>query len=219
MQNRIRIARGTTDNIKVNEEIAAEGQPFYDTDKKYLYIGDGVKQLKDFTPDDSVTSNHIWSNYGGYDKYINLDQYDFDGSIYGIEIHGGADTNIGVTTTKTYRYNESGSWFTKDFILNQSMLDYNDRHSIFTIPNDGELHIDSVGSTADSIRIRPNKATIAGDYSMYFINQTSPFLKFNSNVENIESIQVNTELLIADNSNFQNWRIYKNEDGDLVFSI
>lgn len=77
------------------------------------------------------------------------------------------------------------------------MLDYNDRHSIFKIPNDGELQI-------ESLSLRSDHSIISSDYSMYFVNQTSPFLKFNSNAENIESIQVNTELLIADDSNFQN---------------
>lgn len=212
MQNRIRIARGNTNNISTNETIAADGQPFYDIDRKYLYIGNGNKKLTNYLPNDSITSNRIWSNFGNFEKYINLDQFDNSDGLYGIEIHGGANTNVGVTTTKTWTYREGNSFYTNDYVLNQSMLDYNDRHSIFKIPNDGELQI-------ESLRLRSDHSIISSDYSMYFVNQTSPFLKFNSNAENIESIQVNTELLIADDSNFQNWKIYKNEDGDLVFSV
>lgn len=59
MQNRIRIARGNTNNISTNETIAADGQPFYDIDRKYLYIGNGNKKLTNYLPNDSITSNRI----------------------------------------------------------------------------------------------------------------------------------------------------------------
>ena len=36
MQNRIRIARGTTSQITASQQFAEVGQPFYDTDKGYL---------------------------------------------------------------------------------------------------------------------------------------------------------------------------------------
>lgn len=49
MNQRIRIARGTTSNIANHADIVPPaGQPILDTEKRYLYIGDGEKHLDEF---------------------------------------------------------------------------------------------------------------------------------------------------------------------------
>ena len=49
MNQRIRIARGTTSNIANHTDIVPPaGQPILDTEKRYLYIGDNETPLSGF---------------------------------------------------------------------------------------------------------------------------------------------------------------------------
>ena len=57
MKNRIRIARGTQEEITTSTAKAEKGVPFYDITNKRLYISDDPnKELKNYTPNDSIVA-------------------------------------------------------------------------------------------------------------------------------------------------------------------
>lgn len=60
MKNRIRIARGTSEELRQSTAKAEKGVPFYDITNKRLYIGKGTKDtdpmLKDYIEDDSIVA-------------------------------------------------------------------------------------------------------------------------------------------------------------------
>ena len=58
MAGRIRIARGSNESITTSETVLPKGTPIHNTDNNYIYVGDGVSQLKVLTP---ITSNRLYS--------------------------------------------------------------------------------------------------------------------------------------------------------------
>ncbi len=44
--NKIKLLRGHTEDIKKSTEILSEGQPLFDLDTRELYVGDGVQTIK-----------------------------------------------------------------------------------------------------------------------------------------------------------------------------
>lgn len=62
MKTRIRLARGTDSNISGLVETSVKGHPIVNTDKKYIYIGDGATAVNALTP---ISTDRIqgWGNY------------------------------------------------------------------------------------------------------------------------------------------------------------
>lgn len=56
MNTRIRIARGTDTAINSDSTISTNGHPIYNTNKKYLYVGDGNTAINANEP---ITTNRL----------------------------------------------------------------------------------------------------------------------------------------------------------------
>ena len=74
MNQRIRIARGTTSNIANHTDIVPPaGQPILDTEKRYLYIGDNETPLSGFKNNIEnlgICAYNLWMPYDNTDKSI-----------------------------------------------------------------------------------------------------------------------------------------------------
>lgn len=72
MNQRIRIARGTTSNIAKHTDIVPPaGQPILDTEKRYLYIGDNETPLSGFKNNIKnlgICAYNLWMPYDNSDK-------------------------------------------------------------------------------------------------------------------------------------------------------
>lgn len=155
MQNRIRIARGTTSQITASQQFAEVGQPFYDTDKGYLYIGQGRgKTLPVYTEDDSVTSNRIQGNKGT-DKEYCIRHTD----ATGMQIYTESNGVNGLTVSKKYKVGSNTSTYT----LMQSRIDATDGHAILAMENAGELLLKN---SSNITKHYANKTLINGTYTI-----------------------------------------------------
>ena len=61
MEQRIRIARGSNENISNSGVQSVAGHVLYNTDKKYLYVGDGVNVIRNLEP---VTTDRLLGDWG-----------------------------------------------------------------------------------------------------------------------------------------------------------
>ena len=172
MYNRIRIARGTTSQITASQQFAEVGQPFYDTDKKYLYIGQSRdKLLPAYSGDDSITTNRIVCQQPIL--WDDSDVVDFDSQTYyihpthnaGLEIHTGTNHTVGFALSQTYRYYDE-RWYEKNIETISTYIEMNDKSPRLKIHNNGGLIIDGTGKSGCSLS--PSSMTIEGDFKVIY---------------------------------------------------
>lgn len=90
MNNRIRIARGTTANIATTDETLATGQPFYISDKNYLIVGKADIPIQGIKP---ITVREL---AGWYDDNSNITPY----KAKDYYIRPGENTNLEINAFK-----------------------------------------------------------------------------------------------------------------------
>ena len=172
MNTRLRIARGTDTAINSDSTISTNGHPIYNTNKKYLYVGDGNTAINANEP---ITTNRLV----GWTSSTNISNPDY--KIYG------NTSNMFINSTKPIQTNIGG---TTIFTVNSNGLTLGTNKTITATTFKGALDGNaSTATTATNVAITATdttNSTVVG-----FKIGTGTYTKTIDNVANATNVTTN----------------------------